>query len=86
MSTVIWASTAPQTGTIQLSKAGQLAALAVAEHRVSAYYAKWLAQNPKLGPLVDAYLSGGPRPPAASIVSNHYGLALVLTEDIRRNG
>lgn len=58
--------------------------LAIAEHRASSYYAKWLRDNRQLGPAVDAYLAGGARPPDALIGLNHYGHALVLTEDARR--
>lgn len=59
---------------------------AISEHRASAYYKKWVRDNTLLGPAVDLYLTGGPRPADTLIGSNHYGKAIVLTEDVRRHG
>lgn len=86
MTGLIWAGTSQLTASSQPSVAATLAAKAIGEHLLSAYYGKWKSQNPKLGPAVDAYLKGGPRPLESLIGSNHYGRALVLTEDIKRNG
>ena len=62
-----------------------LLAAARREFRALAYYGKWLRDNRRLGPMVDAYITGdGPRPTDEQLGDNHFGRALVLIEDERR--
>lgn len=44
----------------------------------------FLRDNPGIGPLVEAYLTGGPRPNLSQLEPNHYAVARVLAEDERR--
>ena len=47
-------------------------------------WSAFLRQNPGIGPLVEAYLAGGPRPDVSRLEPNHYAVARVLAEDERR--
>lgn len=57
---------------------------ALAEDRQSRPWESFLRDNPKVAPLVSAYLSGGARPDETALGGNHYALARVLQEDVRR--
>lgn len=57
------------------------AQVALQELDKSAYVKVWRLANPKRRVAIDAYRTGGARPP---LDANHFGNVIVLLEDIRR--